>query len=1339
MEHEEHQPDPASSEQGRGFQMELPPRLDNNIRNPLSITQERLWFLDRLEPGQAVYNRPWALWLFGKPDLAILKQSLVYIYNRHDILRSTILPDSQPAIKFLPADTLDIPVIDLLSMEKSRREHIALKQLQILNEKPFDLIRGPLFRPAIFLVHPERTLLSLLTHHLVFDGWSEHILLENLARIYSALVNHRTPDLPDVPQYLDWSFQQRESLNSQAMKAHEKFWYDYLKPAPTQILQFEENLIETLSSCRTGTQRTTLDSALSSRVRSLASVEKTTPFTILLSALHVLLHRLTAHEKFYLGIPAAGRLDTSTMQTIGPFINTLPILLDSSSTSTFRELIRNTRLSTLNIYTHQAFPFEEMIPHLKPDRDLGQRPIFDILLNVRNFPGSPKELGNLAIETIHFQESLSQTPLTIYFHVQADQIAVEFSYRKSLFSKQKITLFSEQFLTLLKQFLANPDNGLYQPALQWFFPAGIQIPSESISHPVYPSVIQRFLQHVKARPSAVAIHLGEQNCTYNELHSMANTIAANLPANGCRNGDRVAVLSEQSFEYVATVVALFGSQKVFFPVDPMLPKDRILQLLSLAGVNAVITTPFTAHLIEGKLPPGITPIPLKVLCKSSGDSPADILQPPVSPGQPAYIFFTSGSTGTPKGILGKHEGLDHYLAWEEAVFEIKTHDRIGQLSSPNSDAMLRNFFLPLYCGAALCLNPTSSFTSVFKWLMENKVTLQHTVPSLFRRWMEETSDKVQLPDLRLLMLSGEPLTRDLVNDIRYRFPGIGAVINTYGPTETSITKTWYRIPDLPEPGIQPIGFPQPQTEILILNRDGTLCGIGEPGELVIRTPFSTLGYLHPEHKSPHGFHPDPWNRSGSDPLYRTGDLGRYRLDGNIDFLGRMDFQIKIRGVRIEPAEINAVIEHHPSVAASYVKSFPVEGKDPVLCAYLVFLSGERNIPEIRHYLARHLPAVMVPSCFQIMDTLPLLPNGKIAADQLPPPQKEPEKTGVPFIPQDPVLKQLLQQWKKALRVSEISIEDNFFDLGGYSLKIIELISQTAEITGVTLPIAAFYQFPTIKGLFEQIRKSQSLSGSFSLIPLQSQGTAKPLFLIHWAGGFVDAYRKLASLLSPSIPVYGIQAAGIESGFIQTSINAMAAFYIRQLKVLEPEGPYRLAGASMGGKIAFEMASQMCAAGDAVEFVGLIDSRAQRISPPLSKRVQSHKKNILARDTGAKIRYPWERAVIRFRRALYRLFLLTGLTPPSRNLNLHTLHLEMSRLYRPTFFPGRLTIFRAAQQREDSVQSIFLGWEKHALDLETYKIPGSHTSLLVEPGVEMLAEILKRKLATQPPTGEERHP
>jgi len=713
------------------------------------------------------------------------------------------------------------------------------------------------------------------------------------------------------------------------------------------------------------------------------------------------------------------------------------------------------------------------------------------------------------------------------------------------------------------------------------------------------------------------------------------------------------------------------------------------------------------------------------MCDASGSSKPDSLRPPISPEQPAYIFFTSGSTGQPKGILGKHEGLDHYFAWEIEQFNISPSDRIGQLASPGSDAMLRNFLLPLCSGATLYLLDQSSQVDIPHWIEENRITILHTVPSLFRLWIKD-SVGVNLEKLRFLFLSGESLTRDLVDIIRQQFPKIGEIINTYGPTETTLIKTWYRIPDFPQPGIQPVGFPQPQTEILLLNKAGKLCGIGEPGEIIIRTPFGTLGYLHPEKDLPHSFQPDPWSDHGH-PIYKTGDLGCYRLDGNIDFLGRLDRQVKIMGVRIEPDEINAVIENHPAVTSSFVKSFPVEGGDPELCAYLVFQEEGANIVDIRTYLAKNLPASMVPKIYQVLDTLPLLPNGKVASNQLLPPKKPPSVDSGIYLPESPALKQLLQKWKTVLGVEEIHVEDNFFDLGGYSLQMIELISNTEEITGIKLPIAAFYEHPTIKRLFEEIQTAQTLSKGKNIIPLQNRGEEKPLFLIHWAGGFISAYRKFASLLS-SFPVFGIQTQDFKiSPSGAASIQAIAALYLQQVKELDPHGPYRLAGASMGGKIAFEMARQLSESGDTVEFVGLIDSRAQRTTPSLSTRIQSHKKNISRNSLPATVRYLWKRASIRILRLYYHLCLRAGFAPPHVS-NLHLFHLEMSRLYRPSFYTGKITLFRAARQRDDSVPGSFLGWDEFAQSVETFEIPGSHTSLLEYPGVEMLARVMQQKLA-----------
>jgi amino acid adenylation domain-containing protein len=576
-------------------------------------------------------------------------------------------------------------------------------------------------------------------------------------------------------------------------------------------------------------------------------------------------------------------------------------------------------------------------------------------------------------------------------------------------------------------------------------PSGIQ------TEPRYASLASMVEVWAQRTPDALAVSQATRSWTYAQLTASANAIATLLSA-----GEVVALTGQQSFGLVAAMLAVLSSRSVLLTIDSNLPEHRQKLLVEQAGARHL--------LVVGEMPAWMRSHSWSNVIQIDPSNPpsGNNTTPFVStlPDDPAYIFFTSGSTGGPKGVLGTQKGLSHFLAWQSSKFQVGPGDRVAQLTNLSFDAILRAVFLALVSGGTLCLPSEPSAMAaagVFSWLEEARVTLMHTVPSLAQTWLTDIPADVHLPELRLVFFSGESLHESLIRRWRLKFPA-GRIVNLYGPTETTMVKFFYEVPGEPDPGVQPAGWPLPETESLLLNEQGALCGVGEIGEILVRTPFRTLGYINAPEEQQRRFIRNPFRDDPSDLLYRTGDRGRYRADGALEILGRLDDQLKIQGVRVEPDEVAATLMQHPAVRSCAVIAQTGPSQRPTLVAYVV--GAGISATGLREYLSKELPAPMIPSTFVLLEHLPLNSNGKVDRKALP----APTVTHSFVAPQTQLEQVLAGLWQQALGVGRVGLEDNFFELGGDSLRLAQVHGKLRALGHPNLLITDLFQHPTIKAL-----------------------------------------------------------------------------------------------------------------------------------------------------------------------------------------------------------------------------------------------------------------------------------
>jgi amino acid adenylation domain-containing protein len=874
-------------------------------------------------------------------------------------------------------------------------------------------------------------------------------------------------------QYADFAIWQRQWIQGPVFASQMDYWRQQLGGnLPTLELPTDwprPVVQDTHAAQLTGV----LSAQETQALKALGQQVHATPFMVLLAALQLLLYRYTGQDDIVVASPIANRQQQDTEQALGLFLNTLVLRTSLAGLSTFRELLQRVRAVTLAAYEHQDVPFEALVEAIRPTRDLSRPPLYDVMLNSLEQLGQEWEFAEVAIEPLGVEETRARCALTVYVREHQGGLAFRLVYQRALFAAPRMQAFLDQYRHLLRQIITAPDQtietySLVPPEATALLPN----PRQVIEQPLYEVVPQQCLTWAQRTPQHPAVMQGTHCWTYAELAERAATVARALCAHGVARGDVVALYGTPSFGLIVSMLGVLQSGGVMLMLDPHLPPQRRRLMLQEAGATAYLQIGTLEALdiweedavgdiwhIEaqtGKLPESLT-------------TPAPTLPlPALQPDDAAYIFFTSGSTGIPKGVLGCHKGLSHFLQWQRETFHITAEDRVAQLTGLSFDVVLRDIFLPLTSGATLVLpheTDRQSGCDVVRWLDQQCITVVHAVPTIAHTWLADGPYETTLPALRLVFFAGEPLTEQLVHQWRAAFPH-GTLVNLYGPTETTLAKCWYGIPMQVLPGVQPVGQPLPHTQALVVAGQQRLCGIGEPGEIVMRTPYRSLGYIRTAGDNASRFVPNPWSGDVQDWLYYTGDRGRYRPDATLEVLGRLDDQIKIRGVRIEPGEVTAVLQRHPGVQACVVTARRDQHDQFFLAAYVVTAQPQQTTPGLlRTFLRHYLPTVMLPTTFTYLERLPLTPTGKVDRQSLPEPAVDTTDIRTPYIaPRTPIEQSLVDIWRDIMAAQAIGIYDDFFDLGGHSLLATRMLARIREQFHMELPLRVLFEQPTVAGL-----------------------------------------------------------------------------------------------------------------------------------------------------------------------------------------------------------------------------------------------------------------------------------
>jgi amino acid adenylation domain-containing protein len=1058
-------------------------------RPPLSYGQQRIWFLDQLEGSTAEYILSQALRLQGELDRAVLESAIQALVDRHETLRTRFDDlEGEPFQVVEPSLRISLPLVDLTHLEEHMREPASRAAISREGEEPFDLRAGPLIRMKLFKLGAQSHILFIAFHHIISDGWSIGLFNQELGAVYQAFRRGLENPLERLSlQYADYAAWQRTHLQGAELEKLLFYWRTQL--ADITILQLPNDRPRPdRQNPEAESQAIGLPRPVCDKLRSLASGEGATMAMLILAVFKLLLHRLAGQDDIAVGAPVAGRNRRETEALIGFFVNTVVLRTDVSGQLTFRQLIDRVRSTVLEAYAHQEAPFEKLVEVLKPERHLNRHPLFEVFYNYVNFVQVPQlSVFDLSVESLQVDRVLGNFPMTLYVKDKPAGIDLKLVYQKTLFSSERIAHFLDQFEHLAAQIAEQPDRSIESYSLvttkaRTLLPD----PTISLAEPAQVPVTSRFLANAEAKPRQIALRQEGREWSYQELSKSAKEVASALISRGLQPEEVVAVSGQRSFGLIAGIMGVLLARGVLLIMDSSLPLARRVFMLQAASGKHWLSVKDTNEPAD-TWGPAFTSLPVTEISFSGSllDGPGEGLGGldfnAVRPDDSAYVFFTSGTTGVPKGIRGTHKGLSHFLRWEEEAVGISSTDRVAQLTGLSFDVVLRDIFLPLSAGATLALpdpESTPHGTETLSWMKRERVTILHTVPSLAATWLDSLESGSALPDLRWVLMAGEPLTDTLVRRWHEKLGTAHEILNLYGPTETTLAKCAYHIPARPAPGVQAIGRPLPNTQTLVVNKADQLCGIGEPGEIIIRTPFRTLGYLNAVEDNQGGFVRNPLRNDQADILYRTGDRGSYGTDGLLHISGRMDDQVKIRGNRVEPGEVAAVLAQHPELQECAVLPRDNENGEKVLVAYLVRTPKTTDITVValRDFLKQRLPDYMLPAGFVILQKLPLTSNGKLDRKALLASETTPLQRGGDYVaPRDAVEQTLAKLWGDLLRLERVGIRDDFFELGGHSLIATRLVSQIRKEFGVEIPLRAIFESTTIERLGLEITERQAAS------------------------------------------------------------------------------------------------------------------------------------------------------------------------------------------------------------------------------------------------------------------------
>lgn len=1338
--------------------LSTPPRQDIL---PLSFAQERLWVLDRFDSIAAAYTVPLALRLRGALDQAALRAALARLAARHESLRTTF-PD-RDGVPFqriaahmdLPLEAIDLPAPAAADLVAALRAEAA---------RPFDLVQGPLVRAALFRLGAEDHVFLLSLHHIIADGWSLGVLGAELDALYGAEVSGAPLALPPLALHpADHALQGRAAAEGPQWQAQLEAWRARLDDPPTLLDLPTDRTRPPVQDTRCAALLLHLDAALTEGLEHLGQQHGASLFMVVQALWAMLLARHTGEADMVIGAPVAGRTHPALEPLVGCFVNTLPLRVDLSGDPSFSALLARVRETTLDAYGRQTIPVEQVLNALNLERSLSHSPLFQTMLTVEYAESHPAarryRLGDVAAEWLDLGRRHSEIDLGLELIRSDDGLRGWIDYSTALFDAVTIARMAGHLQTLAGAAVAEPERALsVLPMLQederrQILALGVPVGAHATAQETVQAL---FEQQVARTPDAVAVIVAEpglapEHCprlTYAELNARANRLARSLLALRTDPGaaqPHSLVSADLRHRLVGLclgrsadmLVAFLGALKAGFacvPLDPTWPPQRIADILEDADPVVLITEPglLEAAQSEGRILVSIDRLPL------AAGAPEDANPAPQGrAGDVAYIMYTSGSTGKPKGVVTEHRNVTGYTRSFTEWAGLTAADRALQHGSLAFDICIEEIFPQLSVGASvvICVDP-AGVEAIADDAIRHRVTMVCTTPLLTQYF---NSRAAEAACVRFLASGGDVLRPAEISDLLAQ--GIG-VYNSYGPTESTVTATSH-IAGMADSAALPIGRPLPHARAFVLDAQGGPVPFGVAGELHIGGGGVARGYLNRPDLTEAQFvmRQGP---QGPERMYRTGDRARWRADGTLEFVGRMDRQVKIRGFRVELGEIEAAFTRHAGVNTVAVLPDTDADGQKRLAAYVVPVERGCDPATLRAGLREHLreslPGYMIPGRIAVLDTLPLTPTGKIDRKALPQAQEEDAPQAI-VRPRSVVEQDLLAIWREVLQNNSVRIFENFFELGGHSLAAVRLMARVATEFGTRLPLQALFRHPTIAELAAHLQAAAPEAAWSTVVALQPQGERPPLFCIPGDGGNVFYFHPLARALGPEQPVYGLESVGLDGRQApHATVEEAAAHHVAQIRARWPQGPYCLAGHSFGGLVAYEMAQQLHRASAPVGMLAILDTLPPSMPLPVAReedlivtfeRLFSEEYGAAQTLTALALEaLDGAQRLEALRAALERI----GALPAGAGVDHVRAIFEVFRVNTQTVYhpadPAMLpfTLLLAQDTPDEAERAAMVeGWSRLGIP-DVRIVPGSHTTMTYPPHVEVLAQRLRACLA-----------
>ena len=1317
---------------------------------PLTEGQKEVWVEQRLgDEAAAAYNLSSAIVLKGRLDIPILQKSIQKLIDRHEALR-TVFDEETTTFHVRPSSSIEVPLIDLSNFSTEEKT-IELQKLR--NEEvtiPLDIFKGPVFRSTIIRMEKEEHHILMTAHHGVADGWSCGVLVKDLSKIYSTLIKGEKLNLPEPKQISVYAWECNVDKKNEERTTAENYWInEFTDEIPVLDIptDFPRPSIKTYpAAC----EKIAFDKPFLENLKALSNRNGTTLFVTMYTAFQTFIHRLSNQNDFVLGIVSAGQSIAGNEDLVAHGVSLLPVRILTDSEVSFTDHLKKVRGKILDAFDHQNYTLGALVKKLNLPRDLSRQPIMSVLFNMDAAVGD-LHFGDIRVTMEPIPRKFETFDIFINVKLTATGIDFDWTYNTDLFKSSTINRRLEEFKTFLQSILENEHQPVCQINILPEWERKLIMEKWTATQTPFPDhlcVHELFEQQAEKKPYRIAVESQDKELSYQELNKQANQLARLLRKRGVKRGDFVAIYMQRSVELLVGLLAILKAGGIYVPLDPSNPKDRLSVIIEDADTEVIITK----EKMLGKLPSGISEVivlereydvlqKIDATNRSLGNDPKDM----------AYIIYTSGSTGRPKGVVIPHYAVvDHHLAMIDRL-QFSEDDVILSVASVSFDPSVQDFFLPLFLGAKVVIASQQEVIDgyLLKERMEkSNVTMMEATPTtwqmlLMAGWKGHSGFKAAN--------MGEGFSKELAWQLMER---CGEVYNTYGPTETTIYAaarklTPEKLKQATPTGYETIGHPINNSQIYILDKWKQPVPIGVSGEIYVGgVGVAPGGYYKRPELNKVKFVPNPFNEK--ETVYRTGDLARWLPDGDLEFTGRVDHQVKVRGFRIELGEIESLIAKYPGVVQNIaIVREDVKG-DKRIVAYLV-MEKEMvlNGMALKRYLKEKLPEYMLPSAFVQLEVFPLTGTLKINRKALPVPDYHRDELEVGFLaPSTSTEKQLATIWSELLQVKNIGVNDNFFELGGHSLIAVQLMTFIEKTFDKRLPLAALLENATIQSLAELIGKEEFTSSYSSLVSIKPTGNKVPIYLVHGAGLHVLLFQTLAANMDGEQPIYALQARGLSDDSEPLDrIPDIAKHYIDEIIQQNPDGPYALAGYSFGGLIAFEMAHQLEAMGKEIIMLGMFDTviRKHLAENGTSKSYYQQlgdlgKKmawniSLISKNPIPNIKYKshvlkrkWNRWKWNFtnnEKATAKL--LETAENKDRQALIDRMNQMAFENYNITLWNGKIHLFKAKEQRFYLEDFEFLGWKPFVKDIEILEVPGDHLTLFNnENGIEF-AKVLQKCL------------